>query len=355
MVEFAPIGRSVMRGRRPDAAGSREEGAIGALVLRRALLLASAAGSLAIPGNAPAQHDYPSRPIRLVVTFPPGGSTDIIARALSPRIEAGLRQPLIIDNRPGAGGNIGMDVVAKAAPDGYTLGIGAAGALAVNPSLYPQMPYDPLRDLAPVTMVAEIPFVLVAAPRAEVRSLAELVALARTRPDRLSVAHGGNGTAMHLSAELLNQTAGVKITPVPYRGTGPSLTAVVAGETDLAVLDIPSSLALIQEGRVRALAVTSPRRMAALPAVPTVAEAGVSGYELVGWFGLVAPARTPAPVVASLNGAFAAALQEPDVQERVRSIGAEPRASRPEGFGDFIRSETAKWARVVRAAGTKLD
>lgn len=322
---------------------------------RRLLQALVGAGGLAWAGSAAAQQDYPSRPIRLVVTFPPGGSTDIIARALGPRVEERLHQPLVIDNRPGAGGNIGMDAVAKAAPDGYTLGIGAAGALAVNPSLYPQMPYDPARDLAPVAMVAEIPFVLVATPRLDAPSIGDLVARAKARPGQMSVAHGGNGTAMHLSVALFNQMAGASLTPVPYRGTGPSVTAVVSGQTELAVLDVPSSLAQIQDGRLRALAVTSPRRVAALPDVPTMAEAGVGGYESVGWFGLVAPARIPAPLVLRLNDAFTAALREPGVQERIRSVGAEPRPSTPEAFSDFIRAETAKWAEVVRLSGARLD
>ncbi|WP_198383433.1 tripartite tricarboxylate transporter substrate binding protein [Roseomonas sp. KE2513] len=320
---------------------------------RRRVLAGCAAAAL-IAGPAAAQ-DYPSQPIRVIVTFPPGGSTDIIARVLSGGIERRLGRPLVIENRSGAGGNIGMDVVAKAPPDGYTLGIGAAGALAVNPSLYPAMPYDPVRDLSAVAMIAEIPFVLVANPGQPARTLPELLAAARARPDGLTVAHGGNGTAMHLSAELLNQMAELRIVNVPFRGTGPSVTAVLSGSTDLGMLDLPSSLTLIREGKVRALGVTSARRLAALPDVPTFGEAGVAGYESVGWFGLVAPARTPDTIIARLNGAFNEALREPQVVERLGTLGVEPRTGSPAEFAAFVRSEGAKWAEVVRVSGAKPE
>ena len=318
--------------------------------LRRRPLLT---GLLAAPTAVRAQPSFPSRPIRLVVTFPPGGASDVIGRILSPRIEARLGQPLVIDNRPGAGGNIGMDVVAKAPPDGHTIGIGAAGALSVNPSLYPNMPYDPQRDLAPITLLAGIPFVLAASPRLGVRSLAELLARARQGP--LSLAHGGNGTAMHLSAELLNQLAGIRIEPVPFRGSGPAVTAVVAGQTDLAMVDLASSLGLARGGQIIPLGVTTAARLASLPEAPTLAEAGLPGYESVGWFGLLAPARTPAPVLELLNAAFNAALREPEVVQRLEAAGMVPQPGTAAEFAAFIASETIKWAAVVRAAGTTLD
>ena len=308
---------------------------------------------LAAPAALRAQPSFPSRPIRLVVTFPPGGASDVIGRILSPRIEARLGQALVIDNRPGAGGNIGMDVVAKAPPDGHTVGIGAAGALSVNPSLYPNMPYDPQRDLAPITLLAGIPFVLAASPRLGVRSLAELLARARQGP--LSLAHGGNGTAMHLSAELLNQLAGVRIEPVPFRGSAPAVTAVVAGQTDLAMVDLASSLGLARGGQIIPLGVTTAARLASLPEAPTLAEAGLPGYESVGWFGLLAPARTPGPVLELLNAAFTATLREPEVVMRLETAGMVPQPGTAAEFAGFIASETIKWAAVVRAAGTTLD
>ena len=324
---------------------------------RRAVLGATLAlPAIALPPRrAAAQPAFPTRPIRLIVTFPPGGSSDVIGRILSPRIEARLGQPLIVDNRPGAGGNIGMDAVAKAAPDGHTLGIGAAGALAVNPSLYPSMPYDAQRDLAPVTLVAGIPFVLAASPKLGVRTLPELLALARTRQGTLTIAHGGTGTAMHLSAELFNQMAGLRIDPIPFRGSAPALTSVVAGQTDLAMVDLASVGGLAAGGQVVAIGVTTTGRVGSLPEAPTLAEAGLAGYESVGWFGLVAPARTPPAVIETLNAAFTATLREPETRARLEGIGTVAQPGTAEEFAAFIRSETAKWAGVIRTAGTKLE
>lgn len=317
---------------------------------RRALLVVT----LAAPTLAGAQQPaFPARPIRLIVTFPPGGSSDVIGRILAPRIEALLGQALVIDNRPGAGGNIGMDAVAKAAPDGHTLGIGAAGALAVNPSLYPVMPYDPQRDLAAITLLAGIPFVLAASPRLGARTLPAL--LARAREGSLTLAHGGNGTAMHLSAALLSQVAGVRLEPIPFRGSGPAVTALVAGQTDLAMLDLASSLALARDGQIVPIAVTTASRLASLPDTPTLAEAGLRGYVSVGWFGLVAPARTPAPILDQLNVAFTSALREPEVVQRLQAAGMVPQPGSAAEFSAFIAAETVKWAGVVRAAGTTLD
>ena len=321
---------------------------------RRAALQALAGTGLLAARGAAAQPAFPTRPIRLIVTFPPGGSSDVIGRILAPRIEARLGQPLVIDNRPGAGGNIGMDAVAKAAPDGHTLGIGAAGALAVNPSLLASMPYDAQRDLAPITMLAGIPFVLVAHPGLGVKTLAELRALARSKPDGLSVAHGGTGTAMHLSAELLSQMAGMRMEPIPFRGSGPALTAVVGGQTELAMVDLASVGGLAGTGQVVPLGVTTAERLGSLPAVPSIAEAGVPGYESVGWFGLVAPARTPPPIIAALNAAFTETLREAEIRARLEAVGTIAQPGTPEAFAEFIRTETVKWAGVIRAAGTRL-
>ena len=318
--------------------------------LARRALLAVAAATPAL-----AQERFPTRPIRLVSTFPPGGSSDVIGRILAPRVEARLGQPVVIENRPGAGGNIGMDVVAKATPDGHTLGIGAAGALAVNPSLYPTMPYDVERDLAPVTLIAGIPFVLAASPRLGVRSVPELLAAARGRPQPLTVAHGGNGTAMHLSAELLKQMADLPMEPVPFRGSAPALTALLGGQTDLAVVDLTVVAGLAGAAGMVPLAVTGASRVGTLAAVPTLSEAGVAGYESVGWFGLVAPARTPAPVIATLNAAFTEALREPEVRARLESIGTVALPTTPDDFAAFIRAETRKWSEVVRRASVRVE
>lgn len=298
---------------------------------------------------------YPSRPITIIVTFPPGGSADIVARTLAPKLEAELGQAFIIDNRPGAGGNIGIGAVAKAAPDGYTLGIAAAGVLAVNPHINRNMPFDPQKDLAPVTMLAEIPFVLAASQTAPVESVADVIKLAKSDPARLSIGHGGNGTAMHLTAALFTQKAQVKIPLVAYRGTAPATNDVLGGHIPLAVLDIPASLQLIRDGKLKALGVSAAKRTSFLPGVPTLAEAGLPGYESVGWFGLVAPAGTPPEVIAKLNAAFVKALADPAVAERMRVLGADPAASSPEAFALFIRSESDKWAKVVAEAGVKAD
>ena len=319
-----------------------------------ALYAAISAALLACSPLAGAQA-WPSKPIRMIVTFPPGGSTDLVARAMAPRMAEKLGQQIIIENRPGAGGNIGMDLVAKAAPDGYTVGIGAAGALAVNVSLYPSMPFAPEKDLAPVSMVAMIPFLLVAGPALQARDFREMLALARAQPGKLALGHGGNGTAMHLSGELLKMMASVDLTAVPYKGSGPAASDTLGGQLPLAVVDVPSSLSNVRAGKLRALGVTTARRIGALPEVPTFAEAGVPGYESTGWFGLVTTAGVPAEVVSRLNAALVDALSSAEVRERVVSAGAEPQTGTPQEFAAMIRSETQKWARVVKVSGAKAQ
>ena len=298
---------------------------------------------------------YPERPIRVVVTFPPGGSSDAMMRLLAPRLGERLGQQIVIDNKPGAGGNIGLSMVAKAPPDGYTLGVGAAGGLTANASLYPQMPFDTLRDLQPVTLLAAIPFVLVGSPGLPARTLPELLALMRSQPGQWSVAHGGNGTAMHLSVALLEQMGAVRVVPVPYRGSGPAAQDVLAGQVPLALVDLPASLQQIRAGKLVAYAVTSAQRLPGLPDVPTVAEAALPGYDSTGWFGLVAPAGTPAAIVARLNAEFAGTLREPAMQTLIRNLGMEPVPGTTEEFDAYMRSEMQKWARVIREARIHLD
>jgi tripartite-type tricarboxylate transporter receptor subunit TctC len=314
------------------------------------LALAAAATSAVL-----AQTDFPTKPIRVVVTFPPGGSADAVVRLLAPRLSDKLGQQVVVDNRPGAGGNIGLALVAKAPADGYTLGVGAAGALAANVSLYPQMPFDPLKDFKPVTMLAAIPFVIVGSPSLGAHTQRELIALARSQPGRLSMAHGGNGTAMHLTSQLFAQMADIKIPEVPYKGSGPAALDVLGGQVPLAVVDLPAALQHIRAGKLVAFAVTSPQRLPQLPDVPTVAEAGLAGYDSTGWFGLVAPAGTPAAVVSRLNAEVTAALNDEAIRSSLRTLGVEPAPSTAEAFEATIRSETAKWAKVIRAANIKLD
>lgn len=301
-------------------------------------------------------HAYPDQPIKIIVTFPPGGSADIVIRALQPLLAEDLRQTIVIENRAGAGGNIGMEAVAKAAPDGYTLGVAAAGVLTVNPHLNrAAMSFDPLKDLVPVTLLAEIPFVLVASPKSNIASVADVIAVAKTKPDDLSIGHGGNGTAMHLTSALFNQKADTKIQLVPYRGTAPAAVDVLAGHIPLAVLDIPASQQLIRDGKLKALGVSAARRVVFLPDVPPLAELGLSGFESVGWFGLVAPAGTPPDIIQQLNAAFVKALSDPAAVEKIRVLGAEPAPSSPEKFAAFIQSESAKWAKLIADANIKSE
>jgi len=318
------------------------------------LIAISIAAHLGLLAPAHPQADYPGRPIKLVVTFPPGGSTDILARAMQPYLEKTLGQPIVIDNRPGAGGDIGVDAVAKAAPDGYTIGIAAAGALSVNVSLKPKMPYDPQKDLAPITMLTAIPFVLVAGDSFPGKTVADVIALARSDPQKVSIGHGGNGTAMHLSAELLNHLAGTKIPLVPYKGSGPAAQDVLAGHIPFAIVDVPSSQGLIRQGKIKALGVTGAKRDNHLPDVPTFIEGGIRDYESIGWFGLVAPAGTPAAIIRKLNDVFVGGLKDSAVAERIYALGAEAAPSTPEQFAAFIKSETEKWAKIIKAANVKL-
>ncbi|HEY0825675.1 MAG TPA: tripartite tricarboxylate transporter substrate binding protein [Ramlibacter sp.] len=316
-----------------------------------ALLLSAFAATAS--AQAPAA-DYPKQPVRVVVTFPPGGSADAVVRMLVPRLNEKLGQQVVVDNRPGAGGNIGLSLVAKAPADGYTIGVGAAGALSANSSLYAQMPFDPIKDFRPVTMLAASPFVLIGHPSLQARTQQELIALAKAQPGKLSIAHGGNGTAMHLSAALFAQMADVKLVEVPYKGSGPAALDVLAGNVPLAVVDLPSALQHIRAGKLVAYAVTSPQRLPQLPDVPTASEAGLTGYDSTGWFGVVAPAGTPAAVVNRLNAEITAALNDEQIRTSMRNLGVEPAPTRPEAFEAYIRSETAKWGKVIRQASIKI-
>ena len=259
-------------------------------------------------------------------------------------------------NRAGAGGNIGIGAVAQAAPDGYTLGVAAAGVLTVNPHLNrAAMSFDPAKDLTPVTLLAEIPFVLVASQKSGFSGVADVIAAARTRPADLSIGHGGNGTAMHLTSALFNQKAGVSIQLVAYRGTAPAAVDVLAGHIPLAVLDIPASQQLIREGKLKALGVSAAKRVVFLPDVPALSEMGLGGFESVGWFGLVARAGTPPDIIRRLNAAFVKALNDPAAIEKIRILGAEPAPSSPEDFAKFIRIESIKWGELIAAIGLKSE
>ncbi len=299
--------------------------------------------------------DYPSKPIKIVVTFPPGGSSDAIIRILSTRLNDKLGQALVIDNRPGAGGNIGLSVVAKAAPDGYVLGVGAAGGLTANSSLYPQMPFEVAKDFQPITMLAAIPFVLVGHPSVPADNMQQLIAYAKSQPGKVSIGHGGNGTAMHLSTALFTQMSDLKMIEVPYRGSGPAAMDTLSGQIQLSITDLAAALPHIKAGKLKAFAVTSPKRLNNLPEVPTLSESGLTGYDSTGWFGLVAPAGTPAAIIQRLNTEFTAALNDEAIKTQMRQNGMEPVATTTEGLDAYIKSETQKWAKVIRQANIKLN
>jgi len=321
----------------------------------RCLLAGFLAFAAATAVVAQSDGGYPRQAIKMIVTFPPGGSTDVLIRMLVPRLHEKLGQPVVVENRPGAGGNIGLTIVARAPADGYTMGIGAAGALSANSSLYAQMPYDVAKDFRPVGMLAAIPFVLVGSPLLPARTVQELIANARSRTDRLTIAHGGNGTAMHLSTALFAQMAGVQLVEVPYKGSGPAALDAMSGQVSLALVDLPSSLQQIKAGKLVAYAVTSPMRLTQLPDVPTLSEAGLRGYDSTGWFGVVAPAGTPTIAVTRMNEAINEALNDPAIQSSIRNLGVEPVPGRPEEFGAYIAQEEAKWAKVIKQGNIRIE
>ncbi|MFL6573307.1 MAG: Bug family tripartite tricarboxylate transporter substrate binding protein [Burkholderiales bacterium] len=302
---------------------------------------------------APSASGYPSRPIRLVVPFPPGGSTDILARALGEKLSQGLAQPVVIDNRPGAGGSIGAEAVARAAPDGYTLMMGHLGTLAVNPAIYKNLPYDPVRSFAPVSLMAIVPSVLVVNPSLPVTSAAELIAYAKAHPGKLAYGSAGSGSTSHLTTEYFKLVTGTDILHVPYKGVGPMLTDLVSGQLSMGLNGAPAVMAHVHAGRLRPLAVTSVRRLEALPQVPTLDEAGVHGFDASGWYGVVAPAGTPQAIVARLNAEIGRAMQTPELRSRLDNEGALPAPGTPEAFGAFIRAEIARWDAVLKRAGVQ--
>src|SRR5215475_9965204 len=300
-------------------------------------------------GNSPALSAYPERPIRLIVSFPPGGSSDAMARIVQPGLERLLGQPIVIENRAGAGGMIAIEAVAKSAPDGYLIGLGGAGALGTNLALQEKMSYDPRKDIAPVTGLAGSPFILGAAPSFPGASLRDVIAQAKASANKLAIGHGGNGTLMHLTAELFNQMAGTRVALVPYRGIAPVVTDLVGNHVALGIIDPPSGMAQIEAKQLKTIAVSSAKRFARLPQIPTFAESGLPGFESNGWFGIVAPAATPPDVIATLNTALVKVLNEPDIVERIRALGAEPMPMMPAEYGAFITTEIDKWLKVVGA------
>jgi tripartite-type tricarboxylate transporter receptor subunit TctC len=319
---------------------------------RRPLWPALAACCLAAAAQA---QPYPSKAIRYVVPFPAGGPLDIVARALGQELNKSWNQPIIIDNRPGAGGNIGADFVAKAGADGYTILMGAVSTHAINVALYSKLPYDPVRDFAPVTLITSVPNVLVVHPSVPVHNVKELIALAKARPGQLSFASGSTGSAGHLSGELFNSMAGVDMTHIPYKGAAPAVVDLMAGHVALMFDNLASALPNIKTSRVRALAVTTLQRSPLLAQVPTISEAGLAGFDISTWFGIFAPAGTPREVVAKLNAETVRILHTAAMRERLALLGAEPVGNKPDEFAAFVKAEIPKYAKIVKASGAKAD
>ena len=312
-----------------------------------ALLALSAAGAVA--------QTYPSKPIRLVVPFPAGGSLDVVARAIGQKLSEAWGQPVVIDNRPGAGGNIGADLVAKSPPDGYTILEGALSTHAVNVSLYSRMPYDPVRDFDPITLVAVTPNVLVLNPSVPANSVKELIAYAKANPGKLAFGSGSNGSAGHLAGELFKLEAGVDMVHVPYKGAAPAMQALLAGDTQLMFDNLASAMSQVKAGKLRALAVTTAQRSKLAPDLPTMAEAGVPGFDISTWFGLLAPAGTPPDVIAKWNAGVTKILSSREMRERLEAQGAEAAPDTPQEFARFIDRELVKYAKIVKASGAKVE
>lgn len=324
------------------------------------LLLAAGLGGLAWIGAARASDTFPTKPIRIVVPFPPGGTTDIMARAVAAELSRLPGWNAVVDNRPGAGGNIGADMVAKAAPDGYTLLMGTVGTHGINQSLYGKLPFDPIRDFTPITVVAAVPNVLIINPafaqQNRINTVNDLIAYARANPGKLNMASSGNGTSIHLAGELFKTQTRTFMVHFPYKGSGPALTDMAGGTMQIMFDNLPSSMSLIKAGKLKALAVTSAKPSPALPGVPTVAEAArLPGFEASSWFGLLAPAGTPPEIIGRIQHEVARALATPAMREKLLAQGADPVGNTPEQFQAFIKAEHAKWARVVKDSGAKVD
>jgi tripartite-type tricarboxylate transporter receptor subunit TctC len=315
---------------------------------------AFAAVALCLPATVPAQ-SWPARPIRAIVPFPPAGGTDVLTRQLAEKISAATKWTLVIDNKPGAGGNIGLDALAKSAPDGYTIAMGQTANLAINPALYSKLPFDPLKDFAPIGLVSAQPLVLVVAADSPYRSLADVVAAAGTRPDGLSMASAGSGTVGHLAGELFSRKAGVKFLHIPYKGAAPAVTDLMGRQVDIMFANTQSVMTLVTAGKLRALAVSSAQRIKPLPSVPTIAESGYKDFEAVTWSGLVAPAGTPADIIAKINAEIGKVLARADFLERLAAEGSQPLGGSPREFAEFLRAEHAKWGVAVRESGAKVD
>jgi len=305
--------------------------------------------------DATAADVYPAKALRLIVPFPPGGPADALARLVSDKLSASLGKAVVVDNRPGAGGNIGMELGARSAPDGYTLVLAPAGNLTVNPFLYRNVPYDVGRDFAPVTVIAAVPNVLVVHPSVPAKSVAELVRHAKAHPGTLNYSSPGNGSGAHLAGELFKSMTGVDIVHIPFNGIAPAVTAVVGGQVQIMFAGAPSALPQVKAGRLVALGVASPKRIAAAPDLPTLAESGLPGFDVTSWYSIVVPSGTPNDIIARLRSEIASALTQPDIQEKLAGLGAEPIGNTPAEFAAMLKVETAKWGKIVKDANIQVE
>jgi tripartite-type tricarboxylate transporter receptor subunit TctC len=316
---------------------------------------AALAVTVAFGGSPVLAQEWPSKPIRLIVPFPAGGGTDIIGRVLGSKLSEQLKQPVVIENKPGAGGNIGIDAVVKSPADGYTIVLGQTSNLAISPSLYKDLPYQPLRDLAPVALVADAPLAIVVGAGSPFKSLSDLVAAAKAKPKALNFGSPGNGTVAHLTGELLQSSTGIQLEHIPYKGAALALSDVMAGRIDVFMSSVPSALAQVKGGKVRAIAVTSAKRVATLPDVPTVQEAGYPNFAASTWFGILVPAKTNPSIIERLNVEIDRALLAAEVQEKIAAEGGSAIGGKPAAFTDLLKAEMPKWAKVVQDSGAKID
>ena len=322
------------------------------MMLVRTVMLA---GLLACAAVAQAQDRWPSKPIRYIVPFAAGGTTDVLGRMITPKLGEALGTTFVVENRPGAGGNVGSEALARSAPDGYTIGGGTVSSHAINATLYPKMPYDNLRDFVPVALLVTVPNVLVVNPAIPAANVAELVKYGKANPGKLTCASAGNGTSQHMSCELFKSMTGLDITHVPYKGSAPGIASVIAGETTMMFDNATIAVPQMKGGKVRAIGVTTGKRSPSLPEVPTLAEQGLAGYDVSSWQAVFAPAGTPKPIVDRLNADIRRILASPDMREKLLAVASDPADLTPEQFADFVRVETEKWARVVKASGAKVD
>ena len=319
------------------------------MILRRLAVLAS----LLLLCVAASAQTYPNKPIRFIVPNPPGGGTDILSRTIASKLAETQQWQVVVDNRPGAGGAIGLDAAAKSAPDGYTIVMGETSNLAINPALNPKLPYDPVKDLAPVSLIGSVPLVLVVATDKPYKTVADVIAAAKTRS--ITFASSGNGTVGHLSGEILKRAAGIELVHVPYKGAAPAMTDLIGGQVDLYFASLPSAVPQMRNGKLRAIAVTTSQRAGSLPELPTIAESGHRDFATSAWYGVLVPSGTPAPIVKRLNEAVTHVVQLPDVRARLANDGVEIQAGPPERFASFIAAEMQKWAKAVKESGAKVD